>query len=672
MTNTSRPTLSVVVIAYNIPRELPRTLFSLCADYQRHIKASDYEVIVVDNGSDAPIDAASIERLPGNFRLVQMDGAHPSPAKAINRGISEAQGGIVGVMIDGARIATPGLLHFGLHGAQVHPTAVVATLGWYLGYDFQGRSQNPDSEREREDALLASIAWPDDGYRLFEIGTMDESSVDGWLQPIQESNAIFLRREVWTQLGGVNERFDSPGGGLLNLDTFSRLRDRPDAELVILLGEATFHQWHGGTNTNSPDERQRENWEQWGAQYAAINGRPYSPARWEQLPTFIGKLPQPALARMVRAALYPAASGFAPPLGPAFNEKLWTANPPPPPSDETTAKLVTLAQTEFVSGRYEACCAVARLIHARAPEEPGIRNLLPLVAPSVSIYGPAESQLPEYHIALAEAHRILGETELSTSHYRLALSYNADLPQAHLGLSALRMPGEGYLAVLEQLYRALAPATAVEIGIYQGASLALFEPPTVAIGVDPEATLLVPLKTQTHIFALTSDEFFAQRQYERLVGNRALSVGFIDGLHLFEQALRDFIGLESLCGPGSVILLHDTVPLDEATQNRNRDTVFHTGDVWKVILCLKHYRPDLEIITIAAPPTGLTLITGMDPSSGVLAARSDEAIARFIDMPFSAIASTAGTALNIVPNDWNFVQNHLDARGILPGVSGRS
>src|SRR5258708_1055088 len=230
-----------------MPREAPRTLFSLSADYQRHISADDYEVIVVDNGSHPPFNPSEIERLSGNFRLLRIDDASPSPAQAINRGLAEARGDVIGVMIDGARIVTPGLLHFARHGARLYANAVVATLGWYLGHDFQRSSMQCGYDRAREDALLDAIDWPNDGYRLFEIGTMDESSMDGWFQPIGESNAFFLRREIWELLDGVDERFDAPGGGLINLDTFCRALELPDAEVVILLGEATFHQLHGAS-----------------------------------------------------------------------------------------------------------------------------------------------------------------------------------------------------------------------------------------------------------------------------------------------------------------------------------------------------------------------------------------------------------------------------------------
>lgn len=298
-----QPSISAVVVVYNMPREAPRTLYSLSTRYQRNIEADDYEVIVVDNGSNPPLDPKVVERLSGNFRLIRIEHASPSPAQAVNRGLAEARGKVIGVMIDGARIATPGLLHFALHGARLYDRAVVATLGWYLGHDLQSRAMLAGYNQAREDALLDSVDWINDGYRLFEIGTMDESSVDGWFQPISESNALFLRRDLWGLLGGLDERFDAPGGGLVNLDIFGRALEWPNAELVILLGEATFHQVHGGVSTNAPLESQHDNWTRWSSQYATIRGRPYEVLRPRRAPTYIGTLTQAALARMARAAI---------------------------------------------------------------------------------------------------------------------------------------------------------------------------------------------------------------------------------------------------------------------------------------------------------------------------------------------------------------------------------
>ena len=290
---SSGPELSVVVVVYNIPREAPRTLLSLSASYQRRIDPHDYEVIVVDNGSSPPVDRKMIEGLAGNFRLIRVDQASPSPAAALNRGLAAARGDVIGVMIDGARIATPGFLHFARHGSRLHARAVVAALGWYLGYDYQRFAMRAGYDHGREDALLASIGWPQDGYRLFEIATMDDSSVNGWLAPISESNGLFLRRETWDLLGGLDERFDSPGGGLLNLDAFRRALELPSAELVLLLGEGTFHQLHGGVATNAPAGEMGNRWDQWAHQYQAIRGRPYELPSVRNPPTYIGTLHAP-------------------------------------------------------------------------------------------------------------------------------------------------------------------------------------------------------------------------------------------------------------------------------------------------------------------------------------------------------------------------------------------
>jgi len=164
-----KPDVTVIVVLYNMPREAARTLYSLSGVYQRHIKVEDYEVIVIDNGSTPPVDSELFEGLSGNFRLIRINDALASPAHAINQGLKEAQGDVVGVMIDGARVVTPGLVHFARHAAQLYDKAVVATLGWYLGPDLQWRSMESGYDRAREDALLESIDWPNDGYRLFEI-----------------------------------------------------------------------------------------------------------------------------------------------------------------------------------------------------------------------------------------------------------------------------------------------------------------------------------------------------------------------------------------------------------------------------------------------------------------------------------------------------------------------
>jgi len=221
------------------------------------------------------------------------------------------------------------------------------------------------------------------------------------------------------------------------------------------------------------------------------------------------------------------------------------------------------------------------------------------------------------------------------------------------------MPGDGYMSWLARFHEMLSPAAYVEIGVATGRSLALARPPTVAIGVDPVPQINVPFAAETHIFEETSAAFFAAKKFVPLLRNAPLDLAFIDGSHLFEDALQDFIHLERYCGSDSMILLHDTVPLDETTQQRDRKTKFHSGDVWRAVICLKHYRPDLHIFTIATPWTGLTVVKNLDRNSSVLADRYDEVVRRFMATPYSEVAEQIGSALNLVPNDMAEVERRL-------------
>lgn len=270
MSSEQAPLVSVVVVAYNMARELPRTLATLVTPFQQGLAAHELEIILVDNGSTIPLKAND---MPPEVRLIHMEAPSSSPVRAVNRGIKEARADLVGVLIDGARMASPGICRHAVAAAKLHKRPIIATLGFHLGAEVQMQSIQKGYGQEVEDQLLDSISWRENGYDLFSISCFAGSSKKGWFQPIAESNALFMPRGLWEELGGFDEKFDSPGGGLVNLDIQVRACALPDSQLITLLGEGTFHQVHGGVATNSKDPK--ASWDRFHAEYMRIRGIPY-------------------------------------------------------------------------------------------------------------------------------------------------------------------------------------------------------------------------------------------------------------------------------------------------------------------------------------------------------------------------------------------------------------
>ena len=288
----SSPKLSVIVIGYNMARELPRTVRSLSAAHQRDIAEDDYEVIVIDNGSTQAFELEQLQRLGGNIRTHRILHATPSPVPAINHGLALARGELIGVLIDGARMASPRLLATALDAARLHGRPVIGTLAFHLGPDVQTKSVEQGYCQQVEDQLLESVDWAADPYRLFEISVFAGASRGGWFKIPAESNALFLTREHWISLGGYEPAFVSPGGGFANGDTWLRACSDTDARIILLLGEATFHQYHGGIATGAAGQSQV--FEQFRDEYVRIRQRPFAAPTGS--PLFLGQLHPAALA----------------------------------------------------------------------------------------------------------------------------------------------------------------------------------------------------------------------------------------------------------------------------------------------------------------------------------------------------------------------------------------
>lgn len=178
-----------------------------------------------------------------------------------------------------------------------------------------------------------------------------------------------------------------------------------------------------------------------------------------------------------------------------------------------------------------------------------------------------------------------------------------------------------YVKILERLHAELKPRVYVELGVFKGKSLKLAANCLFALGVDPSPILENPEHFEHSPFIMVpmqSDDFFAYTAPSFFLIEK-VDLAFIDGLHIFEYALRDFIGCEmNARGPASTICVHDVLPRTAVEASRIRVTVNWTGDVWRLIYVLKKYRPDLTIKVYDALPTGIAVISNLDPKNNIL------------------------------------------------------
>lgn len=274
-------------------------------------------------------------------------------------------------------------------------------------------------------------------------------------------------------------------------------------------------------------------------------------------------------------------------------------------------------------------------------------------------------EMPLLHTLQARVGTSLGDLSGALAAYERAQELAPTAGGAREALFMLtaeqEMPGEDYYFWLQRFHELLQPASYVEIGLGHGRSLALAGPATRAVGIDPfqgawERLNYVCPHGPATLFPLTSDDFFAQHDLREVIGRETFDLAFIDGLHLFEQALKDFINLERYAGKGSVILIHDCLPITSIVAERERCTGFWTGDVWRIIPCLKTFRPDLQIATIPTKPSGLAVVTGLDAGSTVLAENYQAIVDYYLGLKLPESATDRFRLLNVKNDAWESIR----------------
>ena len=111
---------------------------------------------------------------------------------------------------------------------------------------------------------------------------------------------------------------------------------------------------------------------------------------------------------------------------------------------------------------------------------------------------------------------------------------------------------------------------------------------------------LNPTNLRNEYFEETSDSFFENRQLF-LQKKNPIDVVFIDGMHTFENSLKDVINSLKFINKKGWIVMHDCFPPNKAasTPSKNPELLSSEnipkwtgewcGDVWKTIVYLRHF-----------------------------------------------------------------------------------
>ena len=184
------------------------------------------------------------------------------------------------------------------------------------------------------------------------------------------------------------------------------------------------------------------------------------------------------------------------------------------------------------------------------------------------------------------------------------------------------------ISIAQSLLDAPNRETYLEIGINTGSSFIPIRAKR-KWGVDPcyrltsrrllkyEVFSLLGIKVEKP-YRMTSDTFFEEKK--SMLSNYGIDVCLVDGLHTYEQALRDVLNTLSYLKPGGVILLHDCNPSSEvaALPAHGIEEIIErhipdwngewSGDVWKTIVHLRSLRHDLNAFVLNCD-TGIGIVT---------------------------------------------------------------
>lgn len=236
-------------------RQAENTLHSLAAGFQQNVDASEYEVIAVENSSDDELGESRALAQGDNIRYFYRRETGVSPVPALNFAFEQCRGEMIGIIVDGARMVSPRVLEHVLMARRIFDYPLVVVPGYHIGDQEHHFNKTSGYNEQVEVELLTKTDWKNNGYDLFKISVFSGANPKGFLGRFLESNCLFCRRESFERIGRADPRFVLPGGGSVNIYMYHALTRLPESRLVVLAGEGSFHQFHGGVTTEEVDDR---------------------------------------------------------------------------------------------------------------------------------------------------------------------------------------------------------------------------------------------------------------------------------------------------------------------------------------------------------------------------------------------------------------------------------
>ena len=268
--------LSVVVVFYNMRREAARTLLSLSRSYQRDIEDLDYEVIVVDNGSDPELRLAEeyVRSFGPHFRYLDLGAdAPPSPTVALNRGAAIARGREHRVhdrrraRADARRPEERYDRTRNVRAGDRRDAAVVSSAR-----ASRATPCMPATTRKPKTTCSRASAGRSTDTGCSRSGISSATAIGSTAS--SRATACSSPRELSDRFGAFDDSFAMAGGGYANLDLWERIGASAGVNVASILGEGSFHQVHGGTTTNIANAANRRDLvSSYGVHFRELRGR---------------------------------------------------------------------------------------------------------------------------------------------------------------------------------------------------------------------------------------------------------------------------------------------------------------------------------------------------------------------------------------------------------------